>query len=155
MSKVYLVRHGDYEHKSGGLTSKGADQATSIGILLGKREKEYILMTSPYPRTVQTAQHIRNYIKCVAFIENQLLREYLGSEDWVRMEERASIALNMAYGVQKCDVIIVSHQAVLQIMVGEITGRDAKSIRIPKGTVYEIEVKTFVRIRDYTKLDKE
>jgi broad specificity phosphatase PhoE len=150
MSKIYLVRHGDYDHKTGGLTPKGADQATSIGIFLGKREAGRIILTSPYPRTVQTARHISSYVRCIDLVETKLLREFTGQgEEWLEMASRALIAMNMAIGAKNCDVIVVSHQAVLQVMIAEITGKDAKSIRIPKGALYEIDAKTFIRIHDF------
>ena len=138
VNRLYFVRHGDYNHSDGSLTVRGAAQAVAIGARLAELDRKYVIFTSPYTRTAETASIIASCVDSLDVIEKQSLREHLSGETREELLDRA-YAMNRIIGESRThDVVIVSHRDVLMAMLESLLNEDPRKIRLDKGTVYEL-----------------
>ena len=148
MNTIYLVRHGDYTHDGGGLTMKGVKQAIEIGLHLDNVSTQpYIIYTSPILRARMTADHIAQHIDSIALIKLDQLREIESGESWDELAERAKTALGIATISIECDIVIVSHRALIQAMLSPILGKQPRDIAIEKGHVYELSTSGEMKVK--------
>ena len=140
MSKLYLVRHGHYDHKDGCLTIAGVKQAITIGSTIGgfKTDVQYMIYTSPILRAKVTADLIGQHVNKLNVIVTDLLREIETGESWEELKRRAMVAFRMAAVHVACDAIVVTHRAVIQAIMSEILVKDPNQIIILKGQVYQL-----------------
>jgi broad specificity phosphatase PhoE len=152
MDRIYIARHGDYIHggpHDGELSEWGKKQAEAIGATLADMWESYIIFSSPYKRCVMTANIIAKHIKPYEHLETKLLREFTGKdgEDYVQMAHRAMVAFQLATGFENYDVVLVTHRAIIQVIMGLILDEDPPVVKIEKGQVYEVSTKGEIRVR--------
>lgn len=149
MSNLYIVRHGNYAQLHKGLNQMGERQARAIGQVLAERldKKPYVIISSPHRRTRETAEIIAKHVEPVSFEEDPRLTEIKKGESLESVRSRALNVFSIATKLTDNDVIIVTHRAVIQQMLGPVLGTDPKTIEIEKGQLYELSVTGFARAR--------
>ncbi len=106
--KVLLVRHCQYEHRSGKLTATGRGQAEGIAARL-KAENVHLILHSPAPRCVETAGIIRKKLG-IAAGDSRLT-------DWLDEDVRGVEVMLEEYLEQNKNfgtLLLVTHQPIIR-----------------------------------------
>jgi broad specificity phosphatase PhoE len=147
---IYIVRHGDYSHSGGDLTALGIKQAIEVGKHIVRDTRKYLILTSPIKRAKQTAEYINQTLMAKDFIVVDSLREIEKGETEEELKERAWISFLLASGFEKYDVVLVSHRALIQAMLSNISKKESKVFIVEKGDIYYVNIKSEITINHFS-----
>ena len=136
---LYLLRHADAEeiHTSDAareLTPKGVGQARTVGQFCARKPvRPVLLLTSPYRRTVQTAEIVAESLQMEGGPQAE---RFLASG----LEPETALAELQAFGWAQ-SLMIVGHQPDLGLLATALLGlTDAGSLPVGKATLICLRV---------------
>ena len=138
--RVFVLRHADmFREEPRELNPHGIEQAHRVGKTLAQLGYRHLVLSSPYARTMQTAQIIAEHVNVISVESLDILREYESGESLVEMRERAEIALQMACALFRLNPIVVSHREPIRAMAASILHRNPRAIAVPKAGGFVLE----------------
>ena len=137
--QLYLLRHADAVAVSTSdaareLTPKGIEQAGTVGrFCIRKQVRPVLILTSPYRRTVQTAEIVAEALKLAGGPQEE---EFLASG----MEPETALTELQAFGWAQ-SLLVVGHQPDLGLLAASLLGLpDASGLPVSKAMLICLRV---------------
>ena len=133
---LYFLRHATAELRQVGLADqprqlidKGVRQAEKVAAMLLRQQLvPELVLCSPYPRAVQTAQIVCDHAALPA----------MEQQDWLAIDTPTEIALNallQRLPTFPTQTLLVGHEPDLSHLIGQLLGTSAASLRIKKASL--------------------